>query len=107
MERMVRRRGLRCIQYPTGMAPRSSSTGSVASVKTMASSGHPDLRSAAATFNPSPEALIESSAAREIPETKKQSTNSKAVKTILLSKNGGKCSEPGDESKSEENALNE
>lgn len=59
--------GSRRIQYPTGMAPRSSITGSVASVNTTASSAHPSLRSDAATRSPKPDALIESSAATAAP----------------------------------------
>lgn len=38
-------------------------------MKTIASSAQPELRSAAATFNPKPEALIASSAARDGPQT--------------------------------------
>jgi hypothetical protein len=59
----VRRTGCSRIQYPTGIAPRSSITGSVASANTTASSGHPSLRRESATRSPKPDALIESSAA--------------------------------------------
>ena len=63
-------RGSSCIQYPTGMAPRNSKTGSIAMKKTMASSGHPVWRKTEATFRPRWEALMVASEAWAHPQNR-------------------------------------
>lgn len=62
-DKTVRRTGLSCNQYPTGIAPRSSITGSVAKANTTASSGQPDPLKKLANFNPKLEALMDCTAA--------------------------------------------
>ncbi|KAI3437258.1 uncharacterized protein J3R85_005500 [Psidium guajava] len=64
-----------------GIAPWSSITGSVASVKTTTSSGNPELCSLLATYKLKPEALIESTTSRVSLETVNQARDREAHNT--------------------------
>lgn len=77
-DKTVRTTGLSCIQYPTGIAPRSSITGSVARVNTTASSGQPKLRNFPANFRPKLDALMESTVAFASPEAANQTRDREA-----------------------------
>ena len=94
-DRTVKRTGLSCIQYPTGIAPRSSSTGSVASANTTASSGQPKLRSLFAIFRPKLEALMESVAALASPEAANQANDIEAHNITKKTNLTGRSSKNG------------